>query len=64
LFAQENIKLNYVDYSGYPEYPQLYPPFEHSVSILDLIFNTGPNARMYMKHFRGLDACTSPTGEK
>jgi hypothetical protein len=64
LFAQENIKLTYIDYSGYPEYPQLFPPFEHGVSILDLIFNTGPEARMYMKNFRGLDACKSPAVER
>jgi hypothetical protein len=64
LFAQENIKLTYIDYSGYPEYPQLYPPFEHGVSILDLIFNTGPEAKMYMKNFCGPDACKSPDGER
>ncbi len=64
LFAGENIKLTYIDYSGYPEYPQLYPPFEHGVSILDLIFNTGPEARMYMKNFGGLDARKSPDGER
>jgi hypothetical protein len=40
-----------MDYSGYPEYPQLYPPFVHEVSIIDLIFNTGPNASKYMKSF-------------
>ena len=64
LFAQENIKLTYIDYSGYPEYPQLFPPFEHGVSILDLIFNTGPEARMYMKNFRGLDAYKSLAVER
>ncbi|MGJ0310858.1 WbqC family protein [Aliarcobacter cryaerophilus] len=28
-----------MDYSGYKEYEQLNPPFEHGVTILDLIFN-------------------------
>ena len=51
LFKNENIKLTWMDYSGYKEYNQLYPPFEHSVSILDLIFNEGPNATSYMKSF-------------
>ena len=60
LFARENIKLTYVDYSGYPEYPQLHPPFEHGVSVLDLIFNTGPKAGTYMKTFHGPDGCESP----
>lgn len=49
LFKEANIKLSWMDYSNYPEYPQLYPPFEHGVSILDLIFNCGPEARKYMK---------------
>lgn len=49
LFDDAGIKLSWMDYSGYPEYPQLFPPFEHGVTILDLIFNTGVNARKYMK---------------
>ena len=52
LFARENIRVHYFDYSGYPEYEQLYPPFEHGVSILDLIFNTGNDCKKYMKSFQ------------
>lgn len=37
------ISLEYMAY-GYPEYPQLHPPFDPHVSILDLIFSTGPDA--------------------
>ncbi|NCP85271.1 MAG: WbqC family protein, partial [Bacteroidetes bacterium] len=33
-----------------PEYTQLYGKFEHGVSILDLIFNEGPNARSFLKY--------------
>ena len=51
LFANENIALEYMDYSSYPEYTQLSPPFEHQVSIIDLIFNEGPDATKYMKSF-------------
>jgi hypothetical protein len=51
LFAQENIGLTWMNYDGYPEYEQLFPPFEHAVSIIDLIFNTGPDAVKYMKSF-------------
>ena len=51
LFKKEGIKLSYIDYSGYPEYRQLFPQFEHCVSIIDLIFNEGPNAIRYMKSF-------------
>jgi hypothetical protein len=48
-FSDAGIQLRYMDYSGYPEYNQLYPPFQHAVSIVDLIFNEGPNATRYMK---------------
>jgi hypothetical protein len=51
LFDEESITLNYMDYSGYPEYNQLFPPFDHYVSVIDLIFNEGPNAVRYMKSF-------------
>lgn len=50
-FRKEGIKLSYMDYSGYPEYHQLYPPFEPNVSIIDLIFNEGPNATRFMRSF-------------
>jgi hypothetical protein len=45
------ICVRYADYSGYRAYPQLHGPFEHRVSILDLLFHTGPDARSYMKSF-------------
>jgi hypothetical protein len=48
-FAAQGIAVVYADYSGYPEYPQLCEPFEHGVSILDLLFNTGRDAPRYMK---------------
>jgi hypothetical protein len=51
LFRQEGIMLQYMDYSGYQEYNQLFPPFEHHISIIDLIFNEGPKAPKYMKSF-------------
>lgn len=54
LFDKEKIKLSFIDYSGYLEYKQLFPPFEHAVTILDLIFNEGPNAKKYMKSFFGV----------
>jgi WbqC-like protein family len=51
LFKSEGIAVSYMDYSGYPEYMQLYPPFLSEVSIIDLIFNEGPQATDYMKSF-------------
>ncbi len=44
LFNAEGIKVEWMDYRGYREYPQLFPPFEHGVTVLDLIFNMGPQA--------------------
>ena len=49
LFQEKNIKLTWFDYSGYSEYSQLWGSFEHSVSILDLLFNCGKDSRMYLK---------------
>lgn len=50
LFKEAGIVLEWMDYSGYKEYPQLYPPFEHGVSILDLIFNVGDEAIDYIRN--------------
>ncbi|HCC54521.1 MAG TPA: hypothetical protein DEQ20_06300 [Desulfobulbaceae bacterium] len=49
LFAEAGIGVEWMDYSGYPEYTQLFPPFAHGVSIVDLIFNEGNNAINFMK---------------
>jgi WbqC-like protein family len=37
------VTLEYMSYD-YPEYEQLYPPFEPKLSILDLLFMKGPEA--------------------
>ncbi len=47
-YEKAGIELHWKDYSGYPEYPQLHEPFCHNVSILDLLFNTGPDAPKYI----------------
>jgi hypothetical protein len=38
-----------MDYAGYPEYSQLHPPFEHGVTVLDLLFMVGPGAPQYLE---------------
>jgi hypothetical protein len=53
LFRREGLEVAYMDYSGYPEYEQVHAPFEHAVSIVDVIFCTGPEAPRYL---RGLGA--------
>ncbi len=50
-FAAAGIAVRWMDYSGYPEHRQLHGPFEHGVSVLDLILNEGPDAPSYMKSF-------------
>lgn len=52
LFAEAGIELLWKDYRGYPAYPQRFPPLEHGVSILDLLFNTGPDAPWYIWGWR------------
>jgi hypothetical protein len=49
-FAGRGIGVSWFDYSGYPEYPQLWGGFVHGVSIVDLLFNCGREAPRYMKH--------------
>jgi hypothetical protein len=52
IFADRNIKLTWFDYEGYPEYPQLWGGFTHTVSIIDLLFNCGNEAPNYMRYVR------------
>jgi len=51
LFQHHNIEIEWLDYAHYPEYPQLFLPFEHGVSIIDLLFNKGKDSIEYMKSF-------------
>lgn len=50
LFQEAGIAVEWADYSGYHEYRQLHPPFDHHVSIVDLLFNEGSEARQFLKH--------------
>ncbi len=47
-FDEAGISLEYAEYN-YPEYSQLYPPFDPYVTILDLLFMTGPSACSYFE---------------
>jgi hypothetical protein len=46
-FAEHGIAVSWMDYEGYPEYPQLHPPFDHAVTVLDVLFNTGRDAARF-----------------
>lgn len=50
VFTAYDVKLSWFDYEGYPEYPQLWGDFTHTVSIVDLLFNCGDKATQYMKN--------------
>ncbi len=49
LFARQGIAVHYLDFSDYPQYAQPHGDFVHEVTILDLLFSTGPGALAYMK---------------
>jgi len=48
-FAAAGISVRWMSYEGYAEYPQLWGTFEPRVSIIDLMFNSGPDACRYLK---------------
>ncbi|SBW09511.1 conserved hypothetical protein [uncultured delta proteobacterium] len=52
LFADQGVRVTWMDYANYPEYPQLHGAFTHQVSILDLLFNRGADAPRFMRHVR------------
>ena len=59
-FQEAGIELVWKSYAGYPEAPQGCPPFEHGVSILDLLFHTGPDASWYIWGWRKDRGACSP----
>ena len=52
LFDETRIALQWFDYAGFPEYPQLWGEFVHGVTILDLLFNCGKDALRYMRNVK------------
>ena len=48
-FTVHNISVNYFQYDNYPEYDQLYAPYQHGVTILDMIFNLGYEGKTFFK---------------
>jgi hypothetical protein len=47
-FEEAGIKLTWKTYD-YAPYPQLWGPFDGAVTALDLLFNCGPEARLFLK---------------
>lgn len=47
-FSRRGIKLQYMNYERYPEYPQQCIPFNHYVSLIDLLFMVGADAPRFI----------------
>jgi len=47
-FTRRGIEVTWMDYSGYPDYPQLWGSFEPTVSVIDLMLNMGKDAPRYL----------------
>jgi hypothetical protein len=47
-FEEASIQVEWMEYSGYPTYSQLFEPFNHNVTVLDLLFNEGPKAKNFL----------------
>lgn len=58
-FVDAGIELVWKNYAGYPDYPQFHPPFVGAVSIVDLLFQTGPAAADYIWGWRNAVATSS-----
>jgi len=48
MFLAAGVTPEWMSYQGYPAYPQQQGEFEHAVTALDLLFNTGPHAPRYL----------------
>jgi hypothetical protein len=49
-FETAGIQVLWMNYDGYPAYPQLWGEFEPRVSIVDLLLNTGTEAPSYLQN--------------
>ncbi|MCB1888220.1 MAG: WbqC family protein [Rhodocyclaceae bacterium] len=49
VFSQLGMSVDWFDYGGYPEYPQLWDGFVHELSVVDLFFNCGRESGRYMR---------------
>jgi len=45
--AAAGVTVEFMEYN-YPEYPQIHGAFQPAVTVLDLLFNTGPDAAKYI----------------
>ncbi len=48
-FEAAGVELRYANYSGYPAYGQGLEPFEHGVSIIDVLMCCGEKTRLHLR---------------
>ena len=60
LFDAAEISLRYVNYADYPTYEQASARFEHGVSMIDVLFRCGPQAREHLKSIGGRERLLDP----
>ena len=48
-FERAGIEVAWMDYTGFPEYPQAWGAFEPHVSIIDLLLNCGDSSPAYLR---------------
>jgi len=53
LFEDNEIEIRYHHYK-HPEYPQLFGGFVSHLSVVDLLFNCGPESLHYLKERKGM----------
>lgn len=49
MFAAAGIEVEWMSYGPYPTYVQRRPGFDHAVSVVDVLFETGPEAPGYCR---------------
>ena len=55
LFKKSNIKVTFFDFFEYKKYDQLWGDFDHNVSIVDLMFNSGQRAQELFRANKNLN---------
>ena len=55
MFVEAGIELIFKEYPSYPPYRQCFAPFSPFVTVLDLLFNIGPETPHYIWGWRGTD---------
>lgn len=53
IFLENDIEIEWFNYDNFREYDQLWGPFCHKVSIIDVLFNCGPHSAKFIPSLKG-----------